>query len=110
MSAADEFSLEGKHIRLAPLERHHVDGLVAAAGADPSLYHWSPVPQGRAEATEYIDTALAWKQAGTAVPFAIVRRSDGVVIGSTRFWNLERRVIRPMAARRRMLARSDTPG
>ena len=25
-----------------------------------------------------------------AVPFAIVRMDDGVVIGSTRFWNLER--------------------
>jgi len=27
---------------------------------------------------------------GTAVPFAIVRVRDGVIIGSTRFWNLER--------------------
>lgn len=90
MSAVEEFVLEGKHIRLAPLARHHVDGLVAAAGVDPELYRWSPVPQGRADAVRYVDTALGWKQAGTAVPFAIVRRSDGVVIGSSRFWNLER--------------------
>lgn len=90
MSTGQEFVLEGKHIRLEPLDRHHVDGLVAAAGVDPDLYRWSPVPRGRAEATQYLDTALAWKQAGTAVPFAIVRRMDGVLIGSTRFWNLER--------------------
>jgi RimJ/RimL family protein N-acetyltransferase len=54
------------------------------------LYQWSPVPQGKDEATRYVETALAWRDAGAAVPFAIVRVDDGVVIGSTRFWNLER--------------------
>jgi N-acetyltransferase len=38
----------------------------------------------------YINTALAWRDAGTAVPFAIVRVNDEAVIGSTRFWNIER--------------------
>lgn len=82
--------LSGAHVRLEPLHHVHVDGLVAAAAADPSLYRWSPVPQGRAEATRYVDTALAWRDAGSAVPFAILRADDGSVIGSTRFWNLER--------------------
>ena len=48
------------------------------------------MPQGANEVTEYIDTAVASRQAGRAVPFAIVRMADGAVIGSTRFWNLER--------------------
>lgn len=65
-------------------------GLVAASAVDPSLYEWSLVPQGIAEVTKYVDTAIAWREAGTAVPFAIVRLSDGVVVGSTRFWNMER--------------------
>jgi RimJ/RimL family protein N-acetyltransferase len=91
--------LTGKHIRLEPLDHRHVDGLVAASAGDSSLYQWSPVPQGRADAVRYVDTALAWRDAGTAVPFAIVRlgggaesggSGNGVVIGSTRFWNLER--------------------
>jgi N-acetyltransferase len=82
--------LSGRRIRLEPLEHGHVDGLLAAAAADPSLYQWSPVPQGKASAISYVDTALAWREAGSAVPFAIVRSDDGVVIGSTRFWNLER--------------------
>jgi RimJ/RimL family protein N-acetyltransferase len=86
--------LQGRHIRLEPLEHRHVDGLVAAAAVDPSLYQWSPVPQGKVETTTYVDTALAWQDAGTAVPFVIISRddsvNDGVVIGSTRFWNLER--------------------
>jgi N-acetyltransferase len=86
----EDLVLVGAHVRLEPLERRHADGLVAAAGSDPSLYRWSPVPKDKNEAASYIETALSWKQAGTAVPFAIVRPSDGVVFGSTRFWNLER--------------------
>ena len=80
----------GEHIRLEPLEHRHVGGLVVAAAADPSLYRWSPVPQGKAETAKYVETALAWRDAGTAVPFAIVRAQDDTVIGSTRFWNIER--------------------
>jgi RimJ/RimL family protein N-acetyltransferase len=82
--------LQGKHIRLEELELHHLEGLVTAASADPSLYQWTPVPQGAAQAREYIETALAWRDAGTALPFAIVRAADNLVIGSTRFFNLER--------------------
>jgi N-acetyltransferase len=83
-------ALSGTHIRLEPLDHSHIDGLVAAAATDRSLYQWSPVPQGKLEATTYVNTALAWRDAGTAVPFATVNVSDGVVVGSTRFWNLER--------------------
>jgi RimJ/RimL family protein N-acetyltransferase len=88
--AKESLTLPGTHIRLEPLAHRHVDGLAVAAATDPSLYRWSPVPQGKAEAVTYVDTALAWQDAGTAVPFAIVRVDDNVVIGSTRFWNLER--------------------
>lgn len=81
--------LTGKHIRLEPLEHRHANGLAEAA-ADRSLYQWSLVPQSYDEAMAYIDTAIAWRDAGTAVPFATVRLEDDVVIGSTRFWNIER--------------------
>lgn len=48
------------------------------------------MPQGKAAASAYVETALSWQESGTAVPFAIVRVEDAAVIGSTRFWNLER--------------------
>jgi N-acetyltransferase len=88
-------ALPGKYIRLEPLDLSHVVGLAAAAATDPSLYQWSPVPQGKDETISYVKTALAWRDAGTAVPFAIVRTGDGRtgddrIIGSTRFFNLER--------------------
>jgi N-acetyltransferase len=82
--------LVGRHVRLEPLEHRHVPGLAAASAADPDLYRWSPVPQGEADAATYVTTALASRKAGTAVPFAIVRVDDGAVIGSTRFFELER--------------------
>jgi RimJ/RimL family protein N-acetyltransferase len=87
---ANSLLLQGKHVRLEPLERYHIEGLAAAAAADSSLYQWSLVPQGETEATKYVDTALTWRDAGTAVPFVIVRVDDDTVVGSTRFWNLER--------------------
>jgi RimJ/RimL family protein N-acetyltransferase len=90
----ENVALIGKHVRLEPLAASHAGGLAAAAtvaaAEDPSLYQWSPVPQTKSDATRYIETALAWCRAGTAVPFAILRALDGIVIGSTRFWNIER--------------------
>lgn len=82
--------LQGRHVRLEPLERRHAAGLAEASAIDPSLYGWSPVPQGRAAAAAYIETALAWRDAGTAAPLAVLRASDRTVIGSTRFWDMQR--------------------
>ena len=87
---SEDAGLEGRQVRLEPLAVRHVDGLAAASAGDSDLYRWSPVPQGRAEAARYVETALAWRDAGTAVPFAIVRRADSRVIGCTRFFDLER--------------------
>jgi RimJ/RimL family protein N-acetyltransferase len=88
--AAERVVLEGGHVRLEPLDFRHVDALVAAAAAEPSLYQWSAVPQGQQEMTRYIDTALEWQAAGSAVPFAIVGLEDNAVIGSTRYFDMER--------------------
>ena len=81
--------LAGANVRLEPLAMTHLDGLLAAAAADPALYQWSPVPQSREAALAYIETALAWREAGKAVPFATVRIADGTVLGSTRFFDME---------------------
>lgn len=91
----EKFALQGRHVRLEPLEHRHIASLAAASAVDdPSLYRWSPVPQDKLEAAAYVQTALDWRDAGSAVPFAIVNlkggAEDGIVIGSTRFWNLER--------------------
>ena len=89
MGTKDLFALSGKLVRLEPLHHGFADGLVAASAGDAELYRWSPVPQGKAAVAKYIETALTWRDACTAVPFAILRADTGEVIGSTRFWNIE---------------------
>jgi RimJ/RimL family protein N-acetyltransferase len=37
----------------------------------------------------WIDAALALQAAGRALPFAVIRRRDGRVVGSTRYMNVE---------------------
>jgi len=82
--------LAGRHVRLEPLSRTHVPALLAAAREDPSLYRWSSIPQDVMQMAQYVDQAIAWREAGTALPFATVRTADGAVIGSTRFFLMER--------------------
>ena len=47
--------LHGKHIRAGTAPEHrHIDGLVAASSGEPDLYRWSPVPQSKTDAINYI--------------------------------------------------------
>lgn len=81
-------TLIGKVIRLEPLGHRHVPGLVAAAADGAELYRWSAVPQDEAQVRQYVETAVAARDDGSSVPFAVVRAADDTVIGSTRFWDL----------------------
>jgi RimJ/RimL family protein N-acetyltransferase len=89
-TGTEVLKLSGARVHLEPLGYKHIEGLLCALAEDPALYRLTPIPRTRADAERYIDTALEWQHAGTAVPFAIIRADDGIVIGSTRFWNLER--------------------
>ena len=85
----EDLILEGAHVRLEPLNLSHVDGLVAAAAEDPSLYRWSYIPQGHEAMSAYVEGAVELRGQGLALPFAIVRRSDDSVVGSTRFFDFD---------------------
>jgi RimJ/RimL family protein N-acetyltransferase len=81
-------TLEGTLVRLEPLSLTHLDALLEA-GADPTI--WKYMPSNcltRDGALEFIETALAWQRAGTALPYATVDRKSGKVVGSTRFGNI----------------------
>jgi RimJ/RimL family protein N-acetyltransferase len=80
--------LTGAHVRLEPLRHQHANGLLVAASGGGELYRWSPVPQDEDRVRRYVETAIAAREAGQAVPFAVVRKADGTVIGSTRFFDL----------------------
>ncbi len=78
--------LEGELVRLEPLAPEHEPGLWEAS-RDPRIWRWLSIvqPQTRAELQAYVAEALANAAAGSELPFATVRRSDGRVVGSSRF-------------------------
>jgi RimJ/RimL family protein N-acetyltransferase len=82
--------LTGSHVRLEPLERRHVPALVTAAEEDRRIYQWTSIPGSAAEMEKYVDAALSWRQQGTALAFATVRIADDKVLGSSRFFLMER--------------------
>src|SRR2546422_4030281 len=83
-------SLEGAQVRLEPLAKTHLDGLTAV-GLDEELWRWIPTPVGtREEMAAYIETALSEQERSTSLPFAMVEKTTGRTIGSTRYGNIDR--------------------
>jgi len=82
--------LEGAHVRLEPLAKTHLAGLVEV-GLDEELWRWIPTPvRTQEEMAAYIETALNEQKRGEALPFAIVEKSTSRAIGSTRYGNIDR--------------------
>jgi len=80
--------LVGSRVRLEPLERSHLPGLVAA-GADPATWTWLHAPlTDEASMRAWVEEALRSRDAGAEVPFAIVQAATGRVLGSTRFMSI----------------------
>ena len=81
-------SLHGSIVTLEPLTLARLPGL-AAIGVDPELWRLQPKAIASvADMQEYIEQALAEQTREVSLPFVIVRRADGAVIGSTRFMDI----------------------
>ena len=79
--------LQGRHVRLEPLQRGHAEG-IAAAAADGNLWElWFTNVPRPGEVDAWIDGALAKQAAGEQVAFS-VRDADGRIVGSTRYYEL----------------------
>jgi N-acetyltransferase len=82
--------LVGKTVELRPLQREHASALLDAA-ADGQLWNLKlTVVPGPETIQPYIATALEGQRTGTVMPFVIVRRDTGLIVGSTRFWKIDR--------------------
>jgi len=81
-------TLQGKNVSLEPLAPEHVSGLQEAA-RDGELWNlwFTSVPRPE-DTQQYVAQALALAEQGKAMPFA-VRDSAGVMVGSTRYCNIE---------------------
>ncbi len=83
-------TLTGTTVELHPLQPEHKAALLEAA-ADGELWNLkvTHVP-GPDTVDAYIETAIAGREAGSVIPFVIVRKGTGQVVGSTRFWKVDR--------------------
>jgi N-acetyltransferase len=83
-------TLTGQYVQLEPMLPAHRE-MLADVGLDKELWRWIPDPvHTREEMFAYVDAALAQQVSGLSLPFTIVERASGKVIGSTRYANIER--------------------
>ena len=86
-TALRHVTLTGHGIRLEPLGREHVAPLQDAVDdGDIGAIHYVNVP-GREGIPAWVEDALAQREAGRQLPFAIV--AAGRVVGSTRFYDID---------------------
>ena len=82
-------TLRGATVELQPLKAVHAETLLEAA-ADGELWNLTvTVVPGPSTVDQYIATAITGRDEGTVIPFVIVRRDTGTIIGSTRFWKID---------------------
>lgn len=84
----EPITLEGNHIRLAPLGlSHHAE--LCEVGLDQRLWRLTTI---RLETSEdmlgYIQTALHEQAEATALPFVMIEKSSEKIIGTSRYHNI----------------------
>ncbi|WP_328472533.1 GNAT family N-acetyltransferase [Actinoplanes sp. NBC_00393] len=78
--------LQGRRVRLEPLDRRHAADLAAAAEEDRGSYRFTWVPSA-AEVDAYIDAQLARAAAGKLRPYAQIDTGTGRAVGATAYWD-----------------------
>jgi len=84
-------TLDGRHVRLEPLSLSHLAAMTVE-GADAAIFQHYPAPYSTpAGMKAFFDDALQMREKGVGLPYAIIAKSEGKAVGSTRFGNIERR-------------------
>lgn len=88
MSGLAPVVLDGWGVRLEPLTREHVPALQdAVEDGDIGALNYVAVP-GRDGIPDWVEHALAMRQAGRELPFAVVAGER--VVGTTRYYDIDR--------------------
>lgn len=84
----DPVTLRGDLVVLEPLAVDHTEAL-ARVGLDPELWRLQPRPvRSLADMRAYVDLALREHAQGMSLPYAVVHRPSGTVVGSTRYMDI----------------------
>jgi RimJ/RimL family protein N-acetyltransferase len=84
-----EVTLSGASVRLEPLRVEHADGLLASC-ADERIWPWMVrgAFTSREDVLGFVAQADEFRAKNLHLTFAIVRQSDGAVVGSTRYLDI----------------------
>lgn len=90
----DQLALEGKHVLLRPMMREDGAAIVEAA-SDGRLWElfYTHVPSSD-EIETWLDTAMAQKAYGRSMPYVVIDRRDGRLVGSTRYLRMNQPALR----------------
>lgn len=81
------FELVGETVRLRPLAEEDVEPLTMAGGESRDHYGYATVPDGEAQAREYVRAARRWMEARSRIVLATIWNDR--VVGSTSFIGME---------------------
>lgn len=81
-------TLRGRHVRLEPLQLLHADGLCSALGNGELSQLWYTNVPPPEQAENYVAAALEMQAKGQALPF-VVRNEEGVIVGCTRYYDVD---------------------
>ena len=82
--------LVGEHVRLEPLRMSHEESLINAA-SDGELWNTTvTIVPNRETMAHYIKEALDGQATGLELPFVIIQKPLGKVVGATRFYDIKR--------------------
>jgi N-acetyltransferase len=90
----DQPVLEGDHVLLRPMTREDGPAIVEAA-SDGKLWElfYTHVPSAD-EIETWLNTALEQKSYGRSMPFVVIDKRDGKLVGSTRFLRMNKPALR----------------
>ena len=89
--------LDGRLVRLEPLEESHVRELADAASEDRATYLFSVVPDGLLATSAYVADLLGSRERGETVPFVQRDVRSARVVGATRYLTLRYANFQPYA-------------
>ena len=81
-------TLEGRIVRMEPLELDHVPAL-AEVGLDPAIWQWTLArPRSEADLRDWAAATIANRDTGIELPFVTLEAATGRPIGSSRYLNI----------------------
>nr|WP_070964447.1 GNAT family protein [Vibrio sonorensis] len=84
-----DVELESESVKLVPLTMEHKEALVEAASDGELWTLWFTSVPNHENVTDYIATALEQKAKGLSLPFVVVEKPTGKIIGTTRLCNAD---------------------